>query len=468
MKIKSLRKIFSSKNKDMEESEEHLPPSGYFSAKLLKPSTLPRTLAYWCYGILGIIIITMFLPWTQNIRSYGFVTTFKPENRPQTIHATIAGRVENWFVNEGEFVQKGDTILKLSEIKEEYLDPKLLPRLKEQIEAKINSLEANKEKVEALDDQIGALRNGLELTLDKGENKIIQAQEKVETALADFSAAKTAYKIAKEQYERYQDLFARGLASEQEMENYRLKLQEAIQKLVSAENKLTIARRDLANAKIELNSIKANYLGKISKAEAEQSSALAYVSDIEGEILKLRNKYSNIKARNEFLHIVAPQDAHIVKTMVAGIGETVKAGEAVVSILPTNSDLAVALFIDPIDMPLIHKGTPVRLQFEGWPTIVFSGWPDIGYGTFGGRVAVINNVATDKGKFRVLVVPDPGGEKWPKQLTIGSGALGWMMLRDVPIWLELWRQLNGFPPEYVGEPQGAENFGKELKSNKEK
>ena len=461
MKIRDFN-IFPRRQKG-EEKQAVGASSGYFSAKVLKPSSLPRTFAYWSYGILGVGIITLFLPWTQNIRSYGYVTTSEPGNRPQTIHATVAGRVEEWHVNEGELVEKGDTIVELSEVKDDYLDPRIVSRLEEQVEAKTNALEATQAKADALEERIAALKDAFRFSLEKTENKLLQAEEKVETELADYTAAETAYEVAREQARRYASLYEDGLASEQEKENYRLKLQENLQKFVSAENKLTIARQELANARIELSSVKAEYMDKIAKAEAELSSTLAYVANIESEIFKLRNKLANVEERKEFLNIVAPQDAHVVNPMVSGIGETVKEGEAVVSILPANPDLAVSLFIDPIDVPLIDVGTPVRLQFEGWPAVVFSGWPNTAYGTFGGRVSVINDVANDKGKFRVLVVPDPEGKEWPEQLKVGSGALGWMMLRNVPIWFEIWRQLNGFPPEYPGELSEEETYGKELK-----
>lgn len=461
MKIRNL-KIFPRRQKGGERQGDGA-PSGYFSAKVIKPSSLPRTFAYWSYGILGVGIITLFLPWTQNIRSYGYVTTSEPGNRPQTIHATVAGRVEEWHVNEGELVEKGDTILQLSEVKDAYLDPRIVSRLEEQVEAKTNALEATQAKAEALEERIAALKDAFKFSLEKAENKVLQAQEKVETELADYAAAETAYEVAREQARRYTSLYEDGLASEQEKENYRLKLQEKLQKFVSAKNKLTISRQELANARIEISSVKAEYMDKIAKAEAELSSTLAYVSNIESEILKLGNKLANVEERKEFLNIVAPQDAHVVNAMVSGIGETVKEGEAVVSILPANPDLAVSVFIDPIDVPLVEVGTPVRLQFEGWPAVVFSGWPNTAYGTFGGRVSVINDVANDKGKFRVLVVPDSEGKEWPEQLKVGSGALGWMMLRNVPIWFEAWRQLNGFPPEYPGELSEEETYGKELK-----
>ena len=66
----------------------------------------------------GMALIFMFIPWTQNIRARGNVTTLKPDQRPQTIHSVIAGRIEKWFVQEGDFVEKGDTILFISEVKE--------------------------------------------------------------------------------------------------------------------------------------------------------------------------------------------------------------------------------------------------------------------------------------------------------------------------------------------------------------
>ncbi len=442
--------------------------SGFFSAKVLKPSKLPRILAWWSYGILGLGIITMFLPWTQNIRSYGYTTTFKPGNRPQTIHSTIAGRVEEWHVYEGEFVEKGDTIVELSEVKGEYLDPRIVERLQEQIDAKLNSVEASKAKIEALGDQVAALRDALRLGLEKAENKIAQAQQKLETAKADYLAAKAAFRVATEQAERYAELFEKGLASEQEFENYRLKAQQAAQKLVSAENKLTVARQELAAARIELNATRAEYLDKIAKAESNLGTAVASLAEKESELLKLRTKVSNVQERKGFLNITAPQDARVMEAIVSGVGETVKEGEPVVSILPANPDVAVALFIDPIDMPLIDRGTPVQLQFEGWPAIFFSGWPATGYGTFEGQVAVIDQVATKEGKFRVLVIPEAGGKEWPEQINIGSGVLGWMILQDVPVWFEIWRQLNGFPPEYPGELKEGQTFDKKLEKLKKK
>jgi len=47
-----------------------------------------------------------------------------------------------------------------------------------------------------------------------------------------------------------------------------------------------------------------------------------------------------------------------------------------------------------------------------------------------------------------LVAEDVNDKPWPKLLRMGGGANGIALLKDVPIYYELWRNINGFPPEY--------------------
>ena len=106
-----------------------------------------------------LVILFLFLPWTQNIRGAGNVTTLKPNQRPQTIQTIIAGRIEEWYVNEGDFVKKGDTILYISEIKEDYLDPNLIENTGNKLKEKENSLISYGNKVEALEAKRNAIKN---------------------------------------------------------------------------------------------------------------------------------------------------------------------------------------------------------------------------------------------------------------------------------------------------------------------
>jgi hypothetical protein len=105
--------------------------------------------------------------------------------------------------------------------------------------------------------------------------------------------------------------------------------------------------------------------------------------------------------------------------------------------------------VRPVDLPLIHIGNTARLEFDGWPAIVFSGWPNTSFGTFPAEVVAVDNVFSKQGNgYRILLVPSDKNRNWPAQLRFGSGVRGIMLLNDVPVWYELWRQINGFPPEY--------------------
>lgn len=396
----------------------------------------------------AVLLILLFLPWTQNIKSKGYVTTLQPDQRPQTINSIIAGKIEKWYVKEGDFVNKGDTIMFISEIKDEYFDPDLLSRTEEQIKSKELSVQSYMNKVNSLDQQIDALLKTKTLKSEQAKNYLKQAQLSVISDSVDYEAAKTNHQIALEQYQRQEKLYKDGLKSLTDLESRKLKLQETQAKMISAENKLLSSRNKLINAEVEINSINNQYRDKLSKAESDKFTALSSMYDAEALVTKMQNQYMNYSVRTGMYYIKSPIDGYITKAIRSGIGETVKAGEEMVSIMPNRYDLAVEMYISPFNLPLIEKGQKVRFMFDGWPSVVFSGWPNASYGTFGGKVAAIDNFISPNGKYRILVAPDKDDVAWPKELRVGSGANGMALLKDVPIWYEIWRNLNGFPPDY--------------------
>ncbi|MFM7726623.1 MAG: HlyD family secretion protein, partial [Flavobacteriales bacterium] len=265
---------------------------------------------------------------------------------------------------------------------------------------------------------------------------------------ADVRAAVADLEIAKAQARRSDSLLSKGLLPVTEQERRNLKLQESKAKIVMAENKLLAAKNEVINAEIELSSLDAEYTNKISKAESELNASLSYLYETQSEIAKLNIEFSSMAIRSGYYFVKAPQDGYVVQAKVSGLGETVSEGDVICSIMPSSPQLAIQLYVQPMDIPLLEKGRKVRIQFDGWPALVFSGWPGASFGTFGGIVKVIDNFDT-QGRYRILVVPDPDDIAWPEQLRVGSGAFGWIMLKDVPIWYELWRQFNGFPPDYL-------------------
>lgn len=400
----------------------------------------------WILGVL--LIVFLFLPWTQNVSGAGSVTTLKPNQRPQTVQSAIAGRIEKWFVNEGDYVKKGDTILFISEIKEDYLDPNLIEITGKQVDAKQNSATSYASKVKALENQIGAIDSERGLKFKQAQNKLIQANLKVQSDSIDLEAVKTQLNIAKTQYNRSINLNKEGLKPLTDVEEKRVKLQDSEAKIITQQNKYITAKNEVLNSKMELNRILAEYSEKGAKAQSDKQTALSSQFDTEAQVNKLKNQYRNYQIRNGMYYIVAPQNGYVNRALQSGIGETIKEGTAIVSIMPANFDIAVETYISPVDFPLIHKGEKVRVWFDGWPSIVFSGWPGASFGTFGGIIVAKENFISENGKYRVLIAPDKNDKIWPKQLSIGAGTQTIALLENVPIWFEIWRTLNGFPPNF--------------------
>jgi len=432
------------------------------SIEILNTRSIKKTFINFL-KITGVLFIALlFLPWTQNIRSTGKVTALRPEQRPQTIHSVIPGRIEKWYVQEGQAVKKGDTIIQISEVKSEYLNPDLVLNTEQQLKAKNFSVRSYMDKLNAIDAQISALLNSRKQKYEQAENKLLQSQLKYKNDSIEFASIKLNEKIAEEQLKRMEELYKDGLKSLTDLEARRGKFQETQVKSMSQLNKILTSRNEVLNAGIELQNVNAEFSEKISKLESDKNSTFSGMYDAEASVTKLQNDFANYSIRSGLYFITAPQDGFITKALKSGIGEIIKEGVDIVSIMPKDFELAVEMYVYPMDIPLLKKGQQVRIQFDGWPSIVFSGWPTLTYGTFGGKVVAIDNFISENGKYRLLVSKDTSDHPWPEQIKLGAGASTFTLLNDVPIWYELWRQINGFPPDFYNKEE-SKKINKESK-----
>jgi adhesin transport system membrane fusion protein len=291
----TMLKIANSKSK----LDDNLFKEKLNAIEVLKTPRASEVLVYWLLGFLCIFMLTLFLPWQQNIRAEGKVTTLTPSDRPQKIESTIAGKIQRWKITEGQYVNKGDTILVLTEVKEKFFDPELLKRTAEQVEAKKQGIVGYESKIVALDNQINALQDAMQFSLEKARNKLRQTQLKLFSDSTDWEAEKINFQIAKRQLEGQQVLYDKSLVSLTALESRKLKFQESNAKVISLENKVLAARNEVLNARIELSSLQAEYADKISKAQSDRSSAISALAAGQGELSKMTNEYANMKIRSE-------------------------------------------------------------------------------------------------------------------------------------------------------------------------
>ncbi len=403
---------------------------------------------YYFWGIFLFFVFGLFLPWTQNIKSIGNITTLKQEYRPQKINSPIPGRIAKWFVKEGDFLKKGDTILILTEIKEDYLDPNLIGQTQNQIDAKESSISFYQNKISSTKLQIANLIQSKKLKIEQLNNKLSQLNSKLTGEKAELIANNNEVNLLKNQFDRQQKMYSDGLISQTQLQQRNIQYQNILAKKIATENKITQTQQEIINTRIEQKSIEQEYAEKINKTEGERFVGLSQIANTQGDIAKLKNQVNNYTIRNGMYIVTAPQDGQIVQANKFGIGEILKEGESIAVIVPNRIDYAVEMYIKPMDLPLIDVGQSVRFTFDGFPAIVFSGWPEGSYGTFAGKVVSFENTISENGLYRLLVIEDNKDKKWPSQLRIGAGANGILLLHNVPIWYELWRNLNGFPADY--------------------
>ena len=220
--------------------------------------------------------------------------------------------------------------------------------------------------------------------------------------------------------------------------------------LQGAEAALQAAKQGMRALSFGRDQISADVVQRLLDAEASRAGAFADAARATDQLADVSLRLSNITQRRIASRTYAPIDGTVVRMAEVGPGETVRPGDKLVRISPLSADKAVEMWADGLDSPLLNVGRKVRLLFFGIPAIPLPAWPELMAGTYGGVIKVVDQVDDGKGNFRFWVVPDPEDRPWPEQSHVRQGTkiMGWVILNRVPLWYELWRRVNLFPPDY--------------------
>lgn len=431
------------------------------SLETIQPPVITKSLAYVSLLMGLLFLIFLFLPWRQTITGEGQVTVFSPMQRPQSINTQIDARIAKWHVFEGQLVKEGDLLLELEEVDPKYLDKQQYEKLKGQRLALADKKVATQKLIDTLDKQIDSLTKLQDAAVPNANLNIKQSKDKLRASEQSFKAAEQNFKTAELNFDRRRKLFEKGLSSKRDFELAELTFIKAKSDFEASSAELDIAERSISMAQLGYSQTSAETTLKIQEAEAKLALSYEKLANINSDIYKLDIDVANFESRVAQRKIYAPVDGQVVRLKVLGSAETIKAGSQLAIIAPETSDQAVELYVSDFFAPLISTGRDVRLQFSGWPGLQFSGWPSVAIGTFAGKVTVIDAAGDAQNRYRVLVKPDyqriekTNDVAWPKpdQLRPGTKAIGWIILDEVPIWYELWRILNGFPPTIMENPK---------------
>lgn len=419
----------------------------------LRLVTSPRTPRRIAKALMLLMVMTMFAllfaPWQQSVKGTGKVVAYAPLERQQTVQANISGVVYQWGegIREGAKVKKGQKIVEIRDV-----DPQALQRYELQRDAVKQKVDAAKVVASAYAEKLQAITDAQQMAIAGARQEVEMAEQKVIAENQGIIAAEAAYTQSLAYFERKNSLLADRLASPQDVEIAQRKLNEADAKLKQASAYLASAESALEAKKSMLSQKEREATGYIATTQAERQKALGDVAIAEKELSEIEGKLA--KQRNQV--ITAPRDGTLVRLLANEGGELVKQGDPLFVLVPETADRAVEIWLSGNDAPLVTPGKHVRLQFEGWPAVQFAGWPSVAVGTFGGTIVNVDATDNGQGQFRVLALPEDPTE-WPSDnyLRQGVRANGWVLLNQVTLGYEFWRQLNGFPPVVSSsEPKG--------------
>jgi adhesin transport system membrane fusion protein len=372
-------------------------------------------------GVMLVVAAICIMPWQQSVRATGRVIAFNPLDRRVNIEAPVEGRVKRVYVVENQVVRRGDFIADIQDN-----DPNLLVNLRLQHDATVARRAAAMQRMEDLQQQISS--------------QSLAKMQAIDAAKQRVASEEFVYETNRINERRMAQLVETGDVSRRDYELAKLALDSS--------------RANLAGSKAVLDRTGSDYDATVSATSASRSTA-------EGDVASANRDLSVIDtqlAKTAQQLVVAPRDG-IVLSVSATEGAYLKPGSSICVVIPDAETRFVEAWIDGMDMPLVTAremradgttvpGSIVRLQFEGWPAVQFVGWPSVAVGTFGGEVVSVDATDDGAGRFRIVVASDPGDEPWPSTRFLRQGvrAKAWVLLRNVPLWQEVWRQLNGFPP----------------------
>lgn len=386
----------------------------------------------------SLIPIFLCVPWQQTVSGTGRVVAFAPLDRQQFIEAPIEGRISKWYVMEGSNVKKGDLIVEISDN-----DPNFLNRLMEEksaIEARIEALVARADSIKS---RIVSLDQSRNSGTNAAQSRTLMAKDRIESATHAVEAAEAIHKTSQLNQKRQKNLFSQGLASERALEMADLEEARALTELNRAKAFLNATKSEMSALMSDQLKVNTDGSALIEDAKAQYSAVLADLANAKAELPRVSARLS----RQHSQVVRAPRDGTIMRLVVTQDSEMVKPGEQLAILIPDTEERAVELWIDGNDIPLITEGREVRIQFQGWPVVFFSGWPDLSFGTYGGHIVLVDSTDNGTGKFRIIVKPDTRKD-WPtgKYLRQGVRANAWIFLNKVSIGYEFWRRFNDFPP----------------------
>ncbi len=129
-------------------------PAAFPTLAAINPPRVLRATGWMVgLGILFVVLFAVLTPWVQTAPGTGRVIARDPGDRQTNITAMVGGRLDQWFVTDGDLVKSGDPIARVVD-----MDPMLIDRLQAERQQKLAEIEATRSAMRTAELDVGRTR----------------------------------------------------------------------------------------------------------------------------------------------------------------------------------------------------------------------------------------------------------------------------------------------------------------------
>ncbi len=331
-------------------------------------------------GIIGFFVIAIF--WA-NLATLDEVSRGEgkviPSTDIQAIQVLEAGLVEEFLVNEGEEVEAGQVLLRLSDIEASsnlganqarYLGLLAsITRLQAEAEGKA-TVEFPEDVMKGAPNSVTEEMNAFRATRQQiiGQTNIldqqlIQREQEVRELETRVSDIRGVLRLQQEEKAMIEPLIERGSAPRMELLQLERSIKEKTTELNSALSSLPRARSAVSEAKARKADIETSAR---AQAQTELSAKLIELSEIKERLSALKDR----KTRTE---IRSPVNGTIQEISINTVGGVARPGEDIIKIVPKDDQLIVEAKVKPSDRAFIYPGQPAMVKITAYDFSIYGG-----------------------------------------------------------------------------------------------
>ncbi len=333
--------------------------------------------------LLGILAFFIFFALWSSWATLDMVTRGDgkviPSSDIQSVQSLDAGIVEEFFVSEGDEVEAGQVLLRLSDIeassdlganRARYLG--LLASIK-RLQAEASGLdsfqfpeEVKEGAPESVVEEMNAFRANRQQVrgqLDIVRQQLSQREQEVTELTTRIADIEGVLRLQKEERDVIAPLVARGAAPQLELLQLERSIKEKQSELNGAKTSLPRARSAVGEAQARVREVQST-----AKAKAQEQLAVKLL-----EMNEIKQRLSALKERKTRTELRSPVNGTVQDISVNSIGGVIRPGEDLVKIVPKDDQLIVEARIRPADRAFIYPGQQAVVKITAYDFSIYGG-----------------------------------------------------------------------------------------------